>query len=81
MKRWRQKIDMDELITEVLGVDIKVKTDKNNVRILSIGNIAGHISSSISHYQDGIYDPKKIEVSLECLDYSLEIKEGDDYDV
>lgn len=72
---------MDECITEVLGVDIKVKTDKNNVRILSIGNIRGHLSSSISQHQNGFYDPKKIEVSLECLDYSLEIKEGDDYDV
>lgn len=66
---------MDERITEVLGVDIKVKTDKNNIKILSIGNIRGHLSSSISQYQDGIYDPKKIEVSLECLDYSMEIKD------
>lgn len=66
---------MDECITEVLGVDIKVKTDKNNIKILSIGDIRGYLSSSISQYKDGIYDPKKIEMSLECLDYSMEIKD------
>lgn len=66
---------MDEHITEVLGVDIKVKTDKNNIKTLSISDIRGHLSSSISQYQDGIYDPKKIEMSLECLYYRMEIKD------
>lgn len=62
----------EERIEEVLGFNVKVRTNTGKEKLIRFSDIH-HIGSSLAHWQDDYDGVYKIEFKLDCFWYSMEI--------
>ena len=63
----------DEIIEEILGFNIKVRTNTGREKLICFSDIKHHIGSSLALYNED--DLFKIEFKMDCLGFTKEIVE------
>ena len=67
--------EIGEIVEEILGLDVKVKTNKCEERIIRLTDLKNNGDSTIAfNYSDFKNDPKQqIVITINCDGYSWEV--------
>lgn len=65
--------DTEEIPIEVIGLDIKVRTNKGNEITIQYSDIKGHLCSQLNLDHDYYDNYTKINLVVECFGYKREI--------
>lgn len=67
--------EIDEIVEKILGLDVKVKTNKCEERIIRLTNFENNKDSTIAFNRSNFKnDPKRqIVIAINCDDYSCEV--------